>query len=274
MPEQILYPEWRRQNQTTHYPFSSRASLTNAAGRVFVEGLFIDAALYPIGAGAGLYLSSVAIDHETVLVTLSDPVNGQLATGEIPLINPPDDIVLTDAFGRPAGILVGESQRLSQFQSWGVGLHTFLANDTEFAATVCFPTPEVGVRGIRLDSGELFVGDVWMIGSDGVVLRREVVDVDATCNDAGGSREVIRVDVVGDPLFRRQLCVPASLFEPPRFIRSIMVVGPNGTLTCEPDAAGNIAITGNNHTANDTVLRIVTTPAGLRVSAVGQQVTT
>lgn len=270
MAEQILFPEWRKQNSTTKYPFSARASLTNLEGRVFVAGLFLDAALYPIGATSGLYLSSVVIDHENITVFVGDAVDGARASGTIPLINPPDDLVLEDIYGRPAGILVSESQRLSQFQSWGVGTHEFLPADTEFAVTVCFPTPEVGVRGIQLESGELFIGDVWLVGDDGVVLRAESAVVPLACGEGAHTNQAIRVDIVGDPLFRRRLCQPASLFNTPRFVRQIRIIGPNMDFVCEPDEHGNIPITSNNRLVGDTVLRIVTTATGIRIGAVGQ----
>jgi hypothetical protein len=177
--------------------------------------------------------------------------------------------VFYDAYNRPAGVLISESRRLGVFQSWGVGVHEFLAEETQFAATCVFPTPEVGVRAIRLETGELFVGDVWLLGDDGIVLR-----VSETTEPIVGSVDVrhisqIRVDVVGDTLFRRRLCQPQSLFETPRFVQNLNVIGPNMTFTCSPDENGNIMITAINDLAADTVLRIKTTSDGIEMGAVG-----
>ena len=159
MAERTLFPEWRKQQETTRYPFSERATLTNSTGRVLIEGTFLDAAMYPIGATAGLFISTFEITHQDATLTLATPTQPDLATASFGLVTPPDELVFEDAFGRPAGVIITESRRLGLFQSWGVGTHEFLSTETEFAASVVFPTPEVGVRGIRLETGEVFVGD-------------------------------------------------------------------------------------------------------------------
>jgi hypothetical protein len=81
---------------------------------------------------------------------------------------------------------------------------------------------------------------------------------------------VIRVDVVGDPLFRRRLCQPQSLFATPRPVRSILFRDANGfEFQTEPDAVGNVLLTGNNFLAPATVLRVATVPGGVKIGAVG-----
>lgn len=269
MAERTLFPEWIKQNETTKYPFSESVTLTNTEGRVIIEGTFLDAALYPIGATEGLYISTVVITFQTVTFTLATPTQDAIATASFSLITPPDEVVFTDVYGRPAGVLITEGRRLGVFQSWGVGTHEFLPGDTQFAATVVFPTPEVGVRGIRLDTGEIFVGDVWIVGADGVVVRASDALEPVPGTSDVRSVAQLRVDIVGDPLFRRRLCQPTSLFETPRFIQSINVVGPNMEFTCTPDANGNLMLTTINDLAADTVLRINTTPAGVVIGATG-----
>lgn len=269
MAERTIFPEWRKQNEPTRYPFAEHATLRNEADRVLIEGTFLDAALYPIGADAGLFVSTVVITFQKVVITLATPTQPAVATGEFPLVGAPDEVVFVDPFGRPAGVIVTEGRRLGLFQSWGVGTHEFLRDQTEFAASCVFPTPEVGVRGVRLESGELFVGDVWLVGDDGVVFRveDETVPVPGTC--ATRTLRVIRMDVVGDTLFRRRLCQPNNLFETPRFVRTVRVVGPNMTFDLIPDAAGNVQMTAINDLAADTVVRINNKPEGVEISAVG-----
>lgn len=77
------------------------------------------------------------------------------------------------------------------------------------------------------------------------------------------------MDVVGDPFFRRRLCQPANLFQTPRFLRRLLVVGPNMQFECGPDAAGNVILTVANDLAADTVLRINSTETGIAIGAVG-----
>lgn len=265
----VLFPEWRKQNEPTKYPFSDAATLTNAANRVVTEGTFLDAALYPVGDSTGLYLTKAVVTFQAVTLYVGTQASPELASGTFPLVDPPDQVAFFDPYGRPAGVLVSEGRRLGLFQSWGVGTHEFEPADTEFCASCVFPTPEVGVRGVRLETGELFVGDVWLVGDDGVVFRlfEREVPVPGSCQTRA-VREV-RMDVVGDPLFRRRLCQPNNLFQTPQFLKAVRVVGPNMDFTVPPDPAGNINLTAVNDLAADTVLRITATDNGIVIGAVG-----
>jgi hypothetical protein len=268
MGKRILHPEWRKENEPTKYPFGSNASLTNGVD-VFIEGLFLDAVLYPIGGQARMYISKVELTHEDVTITIGDPSNPARATGTFDLINPPDRFKLADVYGRPAGVIVSETLRLSTFQSWTVGEHLFSVDQTELAATVCIPTPEVGVRGILLDDGTLFTGDTYIIGDDGVALNTQVVEEPGPCGSAGIPVTVIRVDIVGDPLFRRRLCDPNALFVTPRFIRTITFDDGKQQVKCGPNDVGDLKMTANNELAEDTVLRIRMTDGGIVIRAEG-----
>jgi hypothetical protein len=268
MPERTLHPEWRAENEPTKYPFGRSSALTNGTD-VLLEGTFLDAALYPVGGQVGQYLSQVIITHTTATLYVGDAEEPQRASGEFNLVSPPDLIRLTDTAGRPAGVLVSESQRLSIFQSWSVGTHTFLRAHTEFAASVVFPVPATGVRGIQLEDGSLFTDEVWMVGEDGVVLRRETVVAPGPCGQPAAPVEVIRVDVVGDPLFRRRLCEGEALFATPRFLQTITVDDGVQRVQCGPDDFGDFKFTVNNDLAEDTVLRVRPTRDGIVVEAVG-----
>lgn len=269
MSERILFPEWRRENEPTKYPFAAHASLVNAEGLAVTEGVFLDAALYPVGGLDRLYLSRAVIDHEKAVIHVGDAVNPRRCSGTVRIVSPAGEVPLIDAVGRPAGLLVSEPARLAVIQSWGIGTHDFSQTDTEFCATCCLPTPEVGLRGVLLDSGELLTGDVWLTGADGVVLRREAVTVEDDCGNAVPAA-VVRVDVVGDPLFRRRLCMPRDLFATPNPVRKLRVVAPDGyEFLLTPDDRGNIQITGGNNKVEDTVLRVYTTPAGVKFELVG-----
>jgi len=271
MPSRLFHREWIAEQETTRYPFAETASLTNEEGDMILDGLFLDAILYPIGAGPRLYLAEVEIDHQDVTVSVGDSVSGILASGTVSHLSPPDAISLTDSLGRPAGLLVSEASRLAIFQSWSVGTHTFLPEQTEFAATVTVPSPEVGLRGILLEDGSLFTGDVWIVGSDGIVVRDTQVLADMGPCQEPVLTDVIRIDIVGDPLFRRRLCTPGNIFETPRFIRTVEFRKGAQSFTCTPDAFGNMRVLVGTHMAEDTVLRVHTTDRGLLIEAVGEK---
>lgn len=230
-------------------------------------GVFADAALYAIGAVAGTYLSSFTVDHTEVTLTVGDANDPQRAAVSFPLLAPPDTLTLTDAQGRPAGLLVSSAAALGVFQSFGVGTQTFKPAQTPFAATVCFPTPEEGVRGFLLPDGSLLTGDVWLVGDDGVVVRE--VDLDLSPLEQARPYRVVRIDVVGDPLFQRRLA--GDSFLSPRPLRRLRVQGSGGVgaFTLVPDETGNIRIAANNAAAVDTVLRVRTLANGLQISTVG-----
>lgn len=263
-----LYPEWRAANSTTNYPFADRATLINAEGRIILEGLFLDAALYPIGGQHGLHLSKVTITNQDITLTIGDNRQSELASGTFALIQPPDTVSLIDNFGRPAGVIISESARLQILQSWGVGEHVFTLAATEFVATVCMPTPEIGLRGIMLEDGSLCVGDVWLVGEAGVIVREEFINLPTEY--APNPYRIIRIDVVGDPLFRRRLCEPPDLFVTPRFIKTIRVKHDLGEFICTPDACGDFKLAVGNNLAVDTVLRIRSVAEGIIIECVGE----
>ena len=267
----IRHPEFRDELEHTNYPFGDAATLTNAAGDFIGESIFLDAVFYVIGAADRLYLSRVVITNSQATLYLGDSVSENVASGSFSLLSPPTAIRMLDAYGRPAGMLVSEPTRLAAFTSWTVGEHEFELGETEFAAVCCVPTPEIGVRGFSLDDGSFFAGDVWLIGEDGVVLRHET----ETHPSADGLMEVIdqviRVDIVGDPLFRRRLCEVPTFFNTPKFVRQIVIQEGGRSLSLTPDDYGDVKMTVGSNEASDTVLRIRSTPQGLMFEAVGQK---
>ncbi len=260
----IRHPEWRASHETTKYPFGQESTLKNAQGNIFLEGTFLDAHLYPIGALEGLYIRQVKITYAAGTITIADDYR-DVCTGVFQLPSPNDNVVLKDEYGRPAGLLVSSSIRLAFFQSWGIGTHVFNKTMTEFAVTCCMPTPEVGVRGIQLQDGSLMTGPVWIVGDDGVVLSKETMELPPDkCGNNVREVEAIRVDVVGDPLFRRRLCNPLNLFNTPNPIRGIAIKQRGKTLAiCPPDPNGNFSIQRNDSEAANSSIRIRTTYDGL-----------
>ncbi len=146
-------------------------------------------------------------------------------------------------------MLVCDPAESSALQAWPFGEHRFPAGSAPFAAGVCHPVPETGVVGIVLDDGEVFSGDVFLVGERGVVLRPE----DGT----------IRVDIVGDPLFKRAACGESAAFETPRFIETV-----NG-VRLRPD--GSFLLSAGDRSAAGSILRIYPVDGKLRIEAVGQK---
>lgn len=249
----ILFPEFRDEQSDSKYPFVDYATLTSVSGAVQLTGdTFVDASLFPISAQAQIYVSSIAVSAQTITIYLGDAQNAGIASAQYSAVSPPANGVLTftDTYGRPAGLLVSSPLRLSTITTWPEGTHTFDITATEFVSTVCVPAQEPGVRGFVTEEGQVLTGDVWLIGDAGVVLRR-----------APGAN-VIRVDVVGVPLFKRFVCEPLDDFAPRRYLKTI-----NG---CGPDAYGNFTITATGELVEDAVLRVYPQNGTITFEAVGR----
>jgi hypothetical protein len=262
MPSQIRHPEWRKSLEDTKYPFEPDATLTSDTGNTIPDDSFADAHLYPIGAGVSLYLSKILVTSELVTFSIGDENSVVVASGDFAVPGDSDNVRLTDSYGRPAGIFISTAANLGLFRSFGIGEHIFTRGATPFVAVACMPTPQIGVRGISIPDGTLFTGPVWFVGEDGVVVSKETVTDPATCDTAQQTHDVIRIDVVGDPLFRRRLCVPRNLFTTPNFVQKIRVVNGDSEFTCAPDAHGYFTIQGNDSLAGDAALRVRITEDG------------
>ena len=253
----IIFPEFREEQSNSLYPFADGVTLKSNTGLTIPRDSFLDANVYAINATGRVYVSSIAVELTTVTLTIGANNSTNVCTGVYSPTNPPDTgaINLIDSYGRPAGIIVATKETLSLFGGWPAGLHEFDAAATEFAATVVCPAKEPGVRGL-LVAGELLTGDVWLIGDQGVVLRQT-------------SANTIRVDIVGDPLFKRALCLnedgtPISAFVPKPFLRTIN--------NCGPDAYGNFNLTIASPGTPDSILRIYPDNGVLKIESVGSKV--
>jgi hypothetical protein len=254
----IIFPEFRDEQLDSRYPFADTATLIAATGFELPRTCFVDVSIYAIGAQTRVYMSSIEVTADAVIINIGDSGSSVICSATYSPLNPPADglLDLTDAYGRPAGILVSSRDALALLGGWAVTSHSFTPAAAEFVSSVVAPAQEAGVRGLFTDAGKLLTGDVWLIGDRGVVLREKTPGV-------------IRVDIVGTPLFKRVDCLnddgtPKEAFLSRSFIRTI-----NG---CGPDEYGNFTITVATKTAPDSVLRIYPENGVLKIDAVGTRV--
>lgn len=212
MAEFVAY---REQFRSTPYPFGDLATLQSRDRQVQLDmEAFLDAALYPVGGGAGLRLTRLVVSPRVVQLEIGLRVDAPLATCAFAPEDATDTLVFRDAQGRSAGILVVDPVRILALRAAPRGVHEFAAGATEFAARCVTPVPVDGVLGLEVD-GQLLTGDVWFVGDRGVVLR----------DDASGA---VRVDVVGDVNASRRRCLEQSgAFAPPTLVRTINGLGPD-----------------------------------------------
>ena len=246
----LVTPEFREEQGYGRYPFEDTATLTAEDGvTVLAKDSFADASLYPIDCEYPLYVRLIVVTADTVTITITDDRDKDVCFAQLDIRDPTEALRCYDSYNRAAGALVLGEQGLAQLPALPVGTYTFRSTATQFVASCVIPTPEIGVRGILLESGEIFTGDVWIVGDNGVVVRQ------------GDTSDDVRIDIVGDPLFVRELCEQVELFTPPLFVQTI-----NG---CPPDNHGNFQLVVGDSLAADTVLRVYADDNDLIVEAAG-----
>jgi hypothetical protein len=261
--ERRIHRQWRDEQRESRYPFADGASLQTSTGLDLGYDTFLDGHLYPIGGSARLFLSEAIVSSSNVTLWIGNTGTAHLAAAEFDPRDPPELLAFYDSVGRPAGVLVADGLSLARFQGWERATHVFAEAATEFAASICCPLPEIGVRGFLTPDGDILTGEVWLVGENGLVVRE---DPDVTT----GNGVVLRIDVVGDPLFRRALCNGVAnnpggevpLFQPPRLLRTINHQ--------PPDEFGNFTLTVGRNVALAPILRIQPQDGEIRIYLVGQ----
>jgi len=251
----IIFPEFREEQGDSKYPFADSATLQSTnSGVSFRKDVFIDAVFYPVGGGTAVYISSVvvSVNKITIVVRAVDPeitISAEYDPLELPANN---TLSFYDEYGRPAGVMIFDRDRIVEITQWGIGTYVFTREAAEIVSTAFIPAQEPGVRALTVNGKEFVTGDVCLVGTDGVVLTE--------------NNGVIRVDIVGVPLFQRAACDAAGKKkQPQRFVSTIN--------DCGPDEFGNFTITATdaNITNNDTtVLRVYPSDFGLFIEAAGR----
>ena len=257
--------EWRDEHEDSNYPFEDRATLVSSLGQILLSGTFLDAAIYPSGVEGTLFISQIVVTNTDITVILATEQIEEVCRGTFALDALPDEVRLTDPFGRSAGVLVSDALHLSVFQAWPTGTHEFGIDAAPFVAAVVFATPGNYVQGFLLDDGSVVSGEVWLVGGLGVILsHRQHID------DQGRVFEVVRADAIGDALFKRRLCSP-GLFQTPRFLKKVVVQKGGRKHTLLPNDFGDVQITVGSQLAPSTILRVYPDQAGITFETVGEQ---
>lgn len=244
--------EWRDETKLVRYPFTDTSTLTTTDNLLFDQSSVYDASFYVIGWNKRLFITSIEIysdPNKIVKINIGDVSTPSIAFATLDPFNIPEIIRFEDNDARQAGLMVVDPVAMSFIQTWSPGEHNFRSN-AEFVPSVVLPMPTKTVTALKDSSGNLVSGDVWLVGEEGVVLRLE-----------SGK---IRVDIVGDPLFKRREYENTDEFPTPRFVKTI-----NGV---PPDDFGDFKIVVGDFIVNDTILRVYPDPSlpGIRIDLVGQ----
>lgn len=199
----IINPQYRDDNGASRYPFADTTSLVATDAVAISPDLFVDAMLHIPAADTVARISAIRTSATEISVTVT--AGPQTATATVSLPDPTPYLQLLTPDGKPAGLLLADADILATLQGWPSGLHTFSA---EFVASVCLLGADLGVTGLQAASGAPLTNDVWLVGEDGIILSAD-------------DNDVIRVDIVGEPLINRRLCDTTPGFQARRFLRTI-----------------------------------------------------
>jgi len=255
----VRRPEWRDEHALSRYPFVDNATLTADTGDFIPETAFLDASLHVIGAADRLRLTSITRSVDTAELVIGDAAVVRRASCTVDLADLPDVLMFYDDYGRAAGTLVTESERLSFLRTWSDGTRSFSPAATEFCVTCCVTVPDVGFRGFVLDDGSVFTGRILMVGERGIVLTGGESTYPAVDEVTGAvvakACATITVNVVGDALFRRAACA-GDEFTTPKFVRQILFKQGCREILATPDARGDIRIAASRQFSDDPSLRL------------------
>jgi len=253
MVDQILFPPWRNEQYFSRYPFVDSASLKNSAGVEIDNALFDDAVIHPMGGAAGAFLGMISVSGRVITFHIYDSENGETAHGDFDFDSADTPqaglIKLVDNYGRPAGALVSDHDRLTALAGvYGEGEYEFERAQTEFVAAVVIPLPNIAVSGFLLPDGTAIGGDVWLVGENGVVL---------TLEDGA-----IRVDIPGDPYAKKKDCDEQDQpLDPFCGVRTINEI--------PPDENGDFKLTIGGNEATDPALRIEQEASMIKIKLLG-----
>lgn len=237
-------PSWRDETAVSRYPFEDDATLVATDDRTVSvpNGLIVDAALYPTFDPVGLYRIRVTEDGEVTLVFASD--SG--ATTAEATFTPGQNLADVYESDRVAGVLVLGDEWEKYTAGWKAGVRRFDQRRNLLVPSAVQSVSTAGIEGIT-DGLLTAAGELWLIGENGVAVRPM-------------SDTEVRIDVTGDPLFRRRKCEPTDAFVTPSFVKTI-----NGQ---PPDDYGQFLVTtGDAH----SVLRILPADGGLKVDVAGRR---
>jgi len=231
---EVLYPEWRQDNEHSRYPFSDSASLTADTNQVLDKDYILDMRIYPIGITDPVYVSRITRTSAYVSINFASG-GGEFGGGlwDIGTLTE-NKLELFDENAVSIGIIVLSNSGKIALEGWPIGDHNFAQVATELVSTCVVPQPQVGIRGFLLDDGSFLSGNAAFVGGRGVWL-----------SDDGGH---MRIDITGDFGQFKDQCGN---------LESFVTIPPVKTINGEPpDENGNFLIVPSMDNGKAPIFRV------------------
>lgn len=217
----VRHRQWGDQHRGQPYPFKDTATLRDSSGEFEINPSWIkDASIWPITGSSRVFLRSIErkVDQLTFTISSLEETLMTATVGRSDLSR--SRLAFYDSTGYQSGFFQLSAGALASIYDNPTGIYRFGVNATEFVPKVVVPRSVSGVVSIS-DGDTPLTDEVRMVGGDGVELV--------------GSTGQVKVNVIGDSLYRRDVCedpqVLGRLMNPVRKIMWLdLTTGRQGTL--------------------------------------------
>jgi len=200
---------WAQETKRSPFPFADIATLKDASGLLTLSPSWVlDARLWPtMTTPAKVYLQSIERAKGYLRFTVAS-TEEVLCTAEVSDFTK-RRIAFFGSQGTQAGFMSFAAGALQNIYDRPSAKYLFPVEATEFVPAAVTPALIAGLGSVKDSTGKAVRGTVRVVGGEGVSLH--VIP---------GNK--IRVDIIGDPFFRRDICDNAELLgrliNPVRFI--------------------------------------------------------
>jgi hypothetical protein len=216
MPPLVGVNQWADETRRNTYPFTDIATLRDSTGLLKLqEAWVIDAKIWAaVTETSRVYLSSVTRAQGSLTLQISD-LNGVLGTATTTLLNK-TRLAFVDTTGFQIGFMAFAPGALQSMNDVPTGTYKFAVEATEFVAAALALQVLGGLQGVQDVKGASITGTLRLVGGDGISLH---VIHNSPADPTLGT---LRIDVIGDPYFRRDTCVDPDflgrVINPVRFV--------------------------------------------------------
>lgn len=189
---------WAQETKRSPYPFVDVATLKDASGLLRLSGSWIlDAKLWPaMTAPAKVYLQSIERSRGLLRFTVAS-TEETLCTAEVTDFTK-RRLAFFDSRGAQSGFVSFAAGALQHIYDHPSATYLFPVEATEFVPAAVTPALISGLGSVKDTAGNAVQEDVRLVGGEGVALH--VIP---------GNQ--IRIDIIGDPYYRRDTCDNAEL---------------------------------------------------------------
>ena len=253
MSEIVFTEEYRKELESTGYPFSLPIPLTTTTGYLFPLSAIADASVYFDSVDSVPQLTALEKSNHLITFVVGD------YRGSFDLRLDNEIVPLETSNGVFGGILVCNPQKIRTLKSWPNGKHP-IREPIPFCPAALEFVPPVGVQRFRADSGEVFSGSVTIVSGKGGVLETL---------SASDRFDYVRVHYCGDPTW--QLRNGRTDYTVP--IQEIVCIGADGRkLSLEPGLRQEIILVACNtehSNLHDDAFRISSQGSSITLSLAG-----